>query len=170
MRTRLKGLLALLVAISLLSFASVASAHGGKKVRLEARLTGAQEVPPADPDGRARAKVWIDVDAGEVCFDIRGIRDVGIPNRGHIHRGVAGVNGGIVVTFFELRIDNAEPPPRALPTDPRNDALESGRLSDCVPGLDPVLLAEIAGNPAGFYVNLHNSRFPGGALRCQLER
>ena len=27
----------------------------------------------------------------------------------------------------------------------------------------------IAANPAGYYVNLHNARFPGGAARGQLE-
>jgi hypothetical protein len=37
-----------------------------------------------------------------------------------------------------------------------------------VPG-DPAVLARIVANPAGFYVNVHNARFPGGALRCQLE-
>ena len=31
-----------------------------------ARLTGAQEVPPADPDGGAKATVIIDVDGGQL--------------------------------------------------------------------------------------------------------
>ena len=108
----------------------------------------------------------IDVEAGQVCFDIKSLSDVGTPNRGHIHEGAAGVNGGIVVPFFELRIPPADP--GAPATDPRNDALESGRLQDCVAG-DPAVLARIVANPANFYVNVHNARFPGGALRCQLE-
>ena len=135
-------------------------------VTLTARLSGAQEVPAADPDGSGKAFVMIDVEAGEVCFDIKSLSDVGAPNRGHIHEGAAGVNGPIVVPFFELRIPPADP--GAPATDPRNDALESGRLMDCVPG-DPVVLARIVANPGGFYVNVHNARFPGGALRCQLE-
>jgi hypothetical protein len=84
-------------------------------------------------------------------------------NRGHIHRGVAGVNGGIVVAFFDLQTPEAQ-------RDPRLDVLEKKQeLDGCITGLDPVLLQEIVDNPAGFYVNLHNSRFPGGAIRCQLE-
>jgi hypothetical protein len=85
--------------------------------------------------------------------------DIGAPNRGHIHVGAAGVNGGIVVTLFELA---------GLPADERNDALERGELRDCVPA-DPAVLEQIAANPAGYYCNLHNSRFPAGAIRGQLD-
>jgi hypothetical protein len=157
MRTGAKRVLSLALAIGLLGGASVASAADGT-VRLRADLTGAQEVPPADPDGSGKAKVDINVDAGEVCFDIK-IDDTGTPNRGHIHVGEAGVNGGIVVPFFELA---------AVPADPRNDEIEQGRIQDCV-SADPALLAQIVANPEGYYVNLHNARFPGGAIRCQLE-
>ena len=165
MRRRLVWFVVLIAAVGLLATGSVASAKQ-TAVTLTARLSGAQEVPAADPDGSGKAFVMIDVEAGEVCFDIKSLSDVGTPNRGHIHEGVAGVNGGIVVPFFELRIPPADP--GAPATDPRNDALESGRLQDCVPG-DPAVLARIVANPAGFYVNVHNARFPGGALRCQLE-
>ena len=163
MRKRLVWFVVLAIMV-LLATGGVATANQ-TTVTLTARLSGAQEVPPADPDGSGKAVVEIDVEAGEVCFDVK-ISDTGTPNRGHIHRGVAGVNGGIVVTFFELRIPPAEP--GAPASDPRNDALEEGRLQDCVPG-DPAILAEIVANPAGFYVNVHNARYPGGNLRCQLE-
>ena len=33
---------------------------------------------------------------------------------------------------------------------------------------DPAILADIAAHPENYYVNLHNSRFPGGAARGQL--
>ena len=98
-------------------------------VDLDARLSGANEVPPADPDGDGKADVEWEINGDEVCFDVK-FDDIGTPNRGHIHTGVAGVNGGIVVTFFELG-----PPRRAGRGDPRNDEIEKGRLRDCV---DPV--------------------------------
>ena len=34
---------------------------------------------------------------------------------------------------------------------------------------DKALAAEIAGNPSGFYVNVHNDAFPRGAVRGQLR-
>ena len=165
MQRRLLWFVVLIAAMALLATGSVASAKQ-TTVTLTARLSGAQEVPPADPDGSGKAVVMIDVEAGEVCFDIKSLSETGTPNRGHIHAGAAGVNGPIVVPFFELRIPPADP--GAPATDPRNDALESGRLQDCVPG-DPATLALIVANPAGYYVNVHNARFPGGSLRCQLE-
>jgi hypothetical protein len=134
-----------------------ANAKGGD-THLRAQLRGTNEVPPADPDGHGRAGFEFTVADGEVCFEVV-FTSTGTPNRAHIHVGAAGVNGGIVVPLFELG---------ALPADERNDALERGRLADCVPA-DPAILAQIEANPAGFYCNLHNSRFPAGAIRGQLE-
>ena len=77
------------------------------------------------------------------------------------------MNGPIAIPFFELRPPPADP--GAPASDPRNENLESGWLSDCV-SADPALLAKIVANPGNYYVNVHNARFPGGSLRCQLER
>jgi hypothetical protein len=131
---------------------------GSQENRFTVVMTGAQEVPPADPDGSAKADVTLDVTTGEVCFDIK-LDAVGTPNRGHIHFAPLGTNGGIVVPFFELA---------ATPTDPRHDELENGRIQDCV-SADPATLALIVANPHLYYVNLHNARFPGGAVRGQLS-
>jgi len=166
MRTRVIPFLALAVAMLLLAAASVASAGNGS-VRLEARLNGAQEVPAADPDGSGKAIVDVDVAGHQVCFDIK-FNGIATPNRAHIHEQVAGVNGPIVVTFWELRIPPADP--GAAASDPRNDTLEAKqRLSGCTDVADTALLQRIVDNPAGFYVNVHSARYPGGALRCQLE-
>jgi CHRD domain len=157
MRTRLAWLIVLALVIGLVSAGSVAAAD--ETVTLTARLTGAQEVPPADPDGSGKATVQINVEAGQVCFDIKNLKDTGAPNRGHIHHAPAGSNGPIVVPFFELV---------GAPTDARNDQLESGGLADCVSG-DPAILADIVAHPDQYYVNVHNARFPAGSIRCQLE-
>jgi hypothetical protein len=132
-------------------------ARGGEE-RLRAELRGTNEVPATDLDARGQARVTLDVRDGEVCFSVRFDR-VGTPNRGHIHVGAAGVNGGIVVPLFELA---------DLSADARHDALERGHLDGCVEA-DPAVLEAIAANPEGYYVNLHNARFPAGAARGQLE-
>jgi hypothetical protein len=150
--------------------ASADGNHRGRN-RLDARLKGANEVPAADANGVGRARFEINEATNQICFRV-SFDHTGTPFRGHIHRGVAGVNGGIVVTMFEL---GAAAPnlgianPVVNPADPRYDALEEGGLRDCVTA-DPALIAEIKANPAGFYCNLHNPRYPGGAIRGQLER
>jgi hypothetical protein len=149
-----------------LGLEGIASARD--EVRLKADLSGDSEVPPADPDGDGRARVVLKPDEGLVCFKVK-FDDTGTPTRGHIHRGVAGANGPIVVPFFELAGTPGPPPVPPDPQDPRNDVLErKSELEDCV-SADRALILEIAANPEGFYVNLHNARFPSGAVRGQLE-
>ena len=126
--------------------------------RLKADLSGVNEVPDADPDGDGRARVDVDVQGGSVCFRVK-FDETGTPNRGHIHVGEADDNGGIVVPLFELV---------GMPADARNDALEDGKLEACVDA-DPAVLQAILDNPDGYYVNLHNARFPAGAIRGQLH-
>jgi hypothetical protein len=128
------------------------------EVRLRATLSGDQEVPPADPDGTGQASVEFTPAEGQVCFVV-SFENIGTPNRGHIHAAPVGVNGAIVVEFFELAEN---------PADPRHDVLETGHLEGCVPASESIL-RDIAANPGGFYVNLHNARFPAGAIRGQLE-
>jgi CHRD domain len=169
-KPRLRGSFARssIVAIVMLSLAAGVAASNPN--RLRADLRGTNEVAAlVDLDSRGQASVRIDVEDGEVCFNVSFERG-GTANRGHIHRGVAGTNGPIEVAFFDIQrpfVDAANPGDAA---DPRHDQLERRqRLSDCVDGLSPTLLAEIRDNPSGFYVNLHNARFPGGFVRGQLR-
>lgn len=122
----------------------------GEPVALTATLTGEAEVPgPGDPDGSGTANVLLNEEANEVCFDIT-VADITLPATGaHIHQGEAGVAGDIVVPF--------EAPG------------EDGTASGCVSEVDPNLIADIIANPAGYYVNVHTSDFPAGAIRGQLE-
>jgi hypothetical protein len=159
MKSRRIGAMAMVVVAVLVLALNGGTATAGGAPRLASNLSGANEVPPADPDGKGDAKFQLEIGQGELCFSVK-FDDTGTPNRAHIHVGEAGVNGGIVVPLFELA---------ANPADPRHDALEdSRRLEGCVP-VEETLLAQIAANPGGYYCNLHNARFPGGAIRGQLE-
>jgi len=123
------------------------SSAGG--VTFTAALLGENEVPPADPDGSGTAVVTLNSGQGVVCFEI-SVSNIALPATGaHIHQGEAGVNGPIVVTL--------------TPPD------ESGTSSGCVEA-DRGLLKDIRKNPAGYYVNVHTTEFPGGAIRDQLSK
>jgi hypothetical protein len=116
--------------------------------RLEATLTGAAEVSPGDPDGSGTAIIRLRPNKGEVCFNIR-VKDILLPAAAaHIHVGNAGANGPVVVDF--------DAPPD-----------ERGRTKGCLPVAENLINA-IWSNPAGYYVNVHNSEFRAGAVRGQL--
>ena len=119
-------------------------AKGGTK--LNAVLLGTSEVPAGtgDPDGTGAARVTVNPGQGTVCWSI-SVENIAAPTRGHIHIGSAGANGGITVTLFE----------------------GASVLEGCTTS---TFAKEIAKNPAGYYVNLHNAAFPTGAVRGQLSR
>jgi hypothetical protein len=126
--------------------------------QLTARLLGSNEVPPADPDGRGRA--FVDTGRTRVCFALLW-SNIGAPVFAHIHIGVAGVNGRVVVLLFDVP-EAAGSPPAALPP-------EITAVGGCVSG-DAAVLRDIRRHPGAYYVNVHNAEFLGGAIRGQLRR
>ena len=80
--------------------------------QLRARLSGANEVPPADPDGRGLA--FVRTGRQRVCFAV-GWTGITPPIFAHIHSGVAGTNGPVVVLFWDVPELVATGPPAELP-------------------------------------------------------
>ncbi len=115
-------------------------------VNLSATLNGANEVAPAvgDPDGTGAASVTLYPSLRRVCwsFNVRNIDQV---TMAHIHAGAAGVNGPVVIDFNPV----------------------ANGFAGCT-SADSTLLRQIAGNPAGYYVNVHTVERPRGAVRGQL--
>jgi CHRD domain len=108
---------------------------------LNTSLSGANEVPPADPDGSGSATVRINPLTGDLTWDVIA-NNISPVTVAHIHRGAAGANGPVVVNF-------------------------DGKLVGATT-ITPTLAAEIVANPAGFYVNIHSTEYAGGAIRGQL--
>jgi hypothetical protein len=143
----------LVVAAAVVGIASVAVADAGpvaadhRNRATAAFLTGAKEVPgPGDPDGFGFAGVVINADRGVICYAI-AVRNIAPATLAHIHRGGPDVAGDIVVHL---------------------EAPTNGYSADCV-SVDKGLAGEIAHNPGGFYVNVHNADFGAGAVRGQLR-
>jgi hypothetical protein len=117
---------------------------------LYAELEGANEVPgPGDEDGYGVAFVSIDASTGNVCYDV-AVANITLPAAAmHIHVNSEGVSGPVVVPF---------------PTAPDAEGMASG----CTAADTEGLLETIVSNPEGYYVNVHTSDFPDGAVRGQL--
>jgi|GEM_PF-476647 len=117
---------------------------------LMTHLLGANEVGGGDPNGTGTALVRLVPNKGQVCFRL-SVQGVVLPAiLSHIHAGAAGVNGPVVVDFM---------------TAP--DA--QGRAQGCVSAALPIING-IWSDPAGYYVNVHTTNFPKGALRGQLAQ
>lgn len=138
------------VALSALVGGTAVAANSGT-TPLKATLTGAAERPdPGDPDGSGMARLQVKESRGTICYTLK-VRDItqgGATITGaHIH--VGGTNtAGPVVQGLEL------------PTD--------GNVRACV--TNQALASRLVADPGGYYVNVHTSEFPNGAVRGQLSR
>jgi hypothetical protein len=110
--------------------------------------TVAVDVPllsTGDADGSGNALFNIDPATGRICFTLT-VSNIDTITAAHIHRGVAGVDGPVEVDL---------------------DVAANG-LDSCV--FVPAATAmAIAADLGGFYVNVHTTTAPAGAVRAQLD-
>jgi hypothetical protein len=146
----------LLVAVAAVVFAVVipAGAVGADAGRpFATTLTGAAEVPPADPDASGSASIILNQGLGTVCFDLSWENVDGTVFAAHIHLAPVGVNGPIVVPLFAGSFAGTD------------------SVSGCVEDVDRDLIKAIRQDPSVYYVNVHSTPdFPGGAIRGQLGK
>jgi len=109
---------------------------------LHATLIGKAETPKGDPDGRGTAEVKIT--GRKVCWEIK-VSKVQRIVAAHIHKGGPGVAGPVVVPFGKVF-----------------------KAKGCTT-TTAAIAAAIEKHPAAYYVNVHNAKYPGGALRGQLR-
>jgi hypothetical protein len=139
-RTLAAGLLAVAAMLTL------PAAHAAT-TNMRADMTGPQETsPPGPPGANGTAAITLDDAANTVCYQLT-YSGISKPTAAHIHAGAKGVAGPPVVTF---------------------DVQKAGDKG-CVPA-DHTVITQILGNPAGYYVNVHTSEFPKGAMRGQLAK
>lgn len=141
-----------LIMIAVLAVPSVVSAGGrpfSTTLTGEAEVTAAGVPNQGDLDGEGTAHITLNQGQGEVCFELN-VSGITLPAAAaHIHVGPSTTTGPVVVGLAAPDAD--------------------GHASGCV-SADPALIKAIRQNPEGYYVNVHNSDFPGGALRGQLSK
>jgi hypothetical protein len=139
-----------LTVLAILALTSIAADDSGRK--FTTTLTGAAEAPgPGDPDGSGTASITLNHGQGTVCWEIQ-VSDITLPAiAAHIHEAPAGVAGPVVVPLFPPAPD------------------ESGFSSGCI-SVDREEIKEIIQHPEEYYVNVHTTDFPAGAVRGQLSK
>jgi hypothetical protein len=128
------------------------TAQGGEDFTKFAALNGAKEI---GTDGQRNAgdangygSFSATIDGNKLCYGLT-VANIGKPVAAHIHQGGRAANGDVV---FELKHPKAGDP---------------GSSSQCK-NIPASLRDDISATPRRFYVNVHNSAFPGGAIRGQL--
>ena len=135
------------LAIAVLAFALPALALAtGQSMSpvVSAKLKGANEVPKGDPDGKGLAVIHLNAAKRTVCWSFKGVARIAKPTQAHIHLGRRGTAGNIVVAFGGAY-----------------------KASGCVKA-SKSLIEKIETSPNRYYVNIHNAKYPAGAIRGQL--
>src|SRR5215211_5849941 len=142
----------LLIVFTVFALTSVA-ADGGRTFTTtltgEAEVNAAGEFNQGDLDGIGTATITLNYGQGTVCWEIT-VSGITLPaGAAHIHEAPVTAPGPVVV-------------PLSAP-----DA--NGFASGCT-SVDREEIKEIIQHPEEYYVNVHNSDFPNGALRGQLSK
>jgi hypothetical protein len=147
MYARKRTFAALAIAAVLLGALALATVAFGKTTTLRASLSGSVEVPKGAPSGSGKATITLDSAKGKVCWSFKSLKGVAGPNAAHIHTGKAGKAGAVVVPLGG-----------------------KFKTSGCQSGVSKSLIGKIAKSPGSYYVNIHNAKYPAGAVRGQLHK
>ena len=102
-----------------------------------------------DADGSGSALFTVTKDQTQVCWEL-AVSNILLPaSSAHIHKAAPGVRGPIVI---ELTAPGA-----------------NGTSTGCASNVDLALLTDILAAPEGYYVNVHTTDYPAGAVRGQLK-
>jgi hypothetical protein len=144
-----------LVVVLVLGTAVVLAGPAGAGGRsFSTTLTGAAEVPgPGDPDASGTASITLNQGQGTVCFVLTWQDIDGTVTDAHIHQAPVGTPGPVVVPLFTSA---------SFPG--------TGSTSGCISDVSRALIQDIRQNPADYYVNIHSTVFPAGAIRGQLGK
>ena len=117
-----------------------------REVVFNVNLDGLAQVPgPGAIDGAGSANIIVDPLGTEVCYTIQ-TSNIGPLTAAHIHEGRNGTSGPIAVTLSATTPEETK----------------------CVATTASIVKGLTSGDRA-FYVDVHTSEFPDGAIRAQLK-
>jgi hypothetical protein len=131
--------------LGITALAGTLASAAPRETVLTAKLTGRAETPVAAVNGTGKFKGRVNLAAGKLCYTLTSA-NLDTLTMAHIHAGAIGVAGPPVVT-----------------------------LSTNVPTVACILIdkdvaLKLVANPRDFYVNIHTTKYPKGAVRGQLAK
>jgi hypothetical protein len=121
------------------------AASGSMSPVLSAKLKGSNEAPvKGDPNGTGVVVLHLSTAKGTACWQFSNVKNIAKPTQAHIHKGRKGASGPVVIPLgATYKAKGCAKAPKSL-----IEAIET--------------------NPNRYYVNIHNTKYPGGAIRGQL--
>jgi len=112
---------------------------------VSAKLKGVSEAGvKGHPNGSGFVVVHLSTAKGTACWQFTNVKNIAKPTQAHIHKGGKGVSGPVVIPFGA-----------------------SYKAKGCAKAAKS-LIGKIETNPNRYYVNIHNAKYPAGAIRGQL--
>jgi hypothetical protein len=141
------GLALSAVVLAATTFGAHASA-ASSSMTFTAKLTGMTEIPLGSKHGHGTATITLSDSKRTVCYSIT-VMGIKLPAAAaHIHAGKAGKIGPVVVPFMAPG--------------------KTGHAASCVHSVRAALIKGMENHPTSYYVNVHTTDYPGGAVRGQL--
>jgi uncharacterized protein (TIGR03437 family) len=133
----------------------------------------ANEVPAITDTSTANAIIWVHVidngvsiSSGSVDFDISAKFSGAVTVTGlHIHNGATGVAGPVVIPTDLSATNNI-----AVDASGKVNVFKQVQFPQDSPAVANSTIFDLIANPQNYYVNIHTTDHPGGAMRGQLLR
>jgi hypothetical protein len=160
--------------IGLLTSGSLIVPAAASAERIQASLSGYEEVPSVSTGATGELTGMIAADDGSISYELHYSGLQAAVTMAHVHFAQPGVNGGIV---FWLCGTASAPGPIGTPTCPQEGSVTGVVLPENVVATPPAqqvaagdLAAVIAAMRAGTaYANVHTAVSPGGEIRGQIR-
>jgi hypothetical protein len=166
------------VAAASLANMGVRAADDGGTLRLSARLSSFNEVPPKAVGSHGTFQAALSADGSTLSWTLTWTGLTGPPEFAHIHFAQAGVNSSVMTFFCGGPMGNPD-----IPQKPDCLQAASGSITGTTNGGDIIALSsspDLGLNLHDFatflrairagdgYVNMHTARFGGGEIRGQI--
>lgn len=172
MQGRIKLVIVVAVAVSLVAVVTSALAGGGRELR--ERLTGYEEDPQAiSTTGHGSFEARIQDSGRQIAYRLRYADLEGDVTQAHIHFGGRAQSGGISV-FLCSNLGNGPAGTQPCPPAPatvRGVLDADDVIGPAAQGIEPGEFSELvdAIRAGATYANVHSSKYPAGEIRAQLD-
>ena len=141
---------------SFLTTTNLTSEVFAQSEKFNAKLTGQEEVPPVDTPATEMAEFMPNGENVNYMINATNIKNV---TEGHIHTGVNGTNGPIVVTLFMAEPNTNDVNEKgSITADKLRGPLEGKAITDLIAAM----------KNGSTYANIHTDLKPNGEIRGQI--